>query len=98
MPSSEQQDVAATATDPAADAAPRATRPRSSVHAQRLSPAPTQRELVDAALRQVDATRTAIEEALGCDVHSLAAPNLHGAHGLLDEARRCLANARGISR
>lgn len=97
MRSSEQQDDVATATEPAGDAAPRATRPRD-VHVTRLSTEPTQIALVDAALRQLDATRTAIEEALGRDVHSLAAPNLHGAHALLDEARRCLANARGLAR
>lgn len=97
MSSNEQQDGAATAPAPAADGAPRATRPRD-IPVTHLIPEPTQIALIDAALGQLDATRTALQAALGRDVNSLACPNLHGAHGLLEEARRCLANARRMAR
>ncbi len=98
MPSSEQQDAAAMATAPAGAAAPRATRSRSTLAGTRLEPLPSQEQHVDEALRRLDALRNEIFAAIGADPRSLAAPNLHGANGLLEETRRALANARALAR
>lgn len=98
MRSSEQQADADTATAPAVDGAPRATRPRSTIGAKRLFPEPTQRELTDEALRRADETRTAMLCALGRDVDSTAAGHLRQAFSALDDARRHLASGRALAR
>lgn len=100
MRSSEQQDDAVTATEPAAAAAPRATRPRSTVSATRLTTAdaPTQLALVDEALRRLDGAREGIMSALGRDTGSIAAGHLRAAAAQLEATRRHLASGRALAR
>ena len=102
MSSSEQQDDVATAPVPAADGAPRATRPRR-VAVGHVSPAPSQATLIDEALGQVDHTRTAILEALGRDTgrargEAMAAGHLRAAFDALDQLRSHLASGRALAR